>query len=146
MLKRFGEMLNRYRLFFLIAFTFLVEAVILLGVQNKELNIIELIIKNTTQLSILMLVTTFIYLFFVALLEKSDNEKSDFAEGIVTRLLTGSLVASSIPIGVSLVLCAFTDMKSIKYLSGVEISIGFIGIALMFIAVLSIYKEVVIKE
>ncbi len=88
-----------------------------------------------------MLVTTFIYLFFVALLEKSY-----FAEGILTRLLTGSLVASSIPTGISLVLCAFTDMKYIKYLSGIEISIGFIGIALMSIAVLSIYKEVVSKN
>jgi MFS family permease len=143
MLKIFGEILKRYRLFFLIAVTFLAEAVILLIVQNviQEITIIELIIKNTTQLSILMLVTTFIYLFFVALLENSDNEKSDFAEGIVTRLLTGSLVASSIPTGISLVLCAFTDMKYIKYLSGIEISIGFIGIALMFIAVLYIKKS-----
>jgi hypothetical protein len=147
MLKRFGEMLKRYRLFFLIAVTFLAEAVILLrGNVIQEITIIELIIKNTTQLSILMLVTTFIYLFFVALLENSDNEKSDFAEGIVTRLLTGSLVASSIPTGISLVLCAFTDMKSIKYLSGIEISIGFIGIALMFIVVLSIYQEIVSKN
>ena len=142
-------MSKRYRLFVLIAVTFLAEAVILLRVVPnvvQELSIIELIIKNTTQLSILLMVTTFIYLFLAALLEKSNNEESDFAEGILTRLLTGSLVASSIPTGVSLVLCAFADMKYIKYLSGVEISIGFIGIALLSIAVLSMYKEVVSKN
>jgi len=148
-------MLKRYRLFFFIAITFLVEAIILLGVVpnvEPELTIVELIIKNTTQLSILMLVTTFFYLF-VALLDlkgkisdsEKEDKKSDFA-GVLTRLLTGSLVASSIPTGVSLVLCAFADMKYIKYLSGVEISIGFIGIALLSIAVLSMYKEVVSKN
>jgi len=149
MLKIFEDMSKRYRLFVLIAVTFLAEAVILLRVVPnvvQELSIIELIIKNTTQLSILLMVTTFIYLFLAALLEKSNNEESDFAEGILTRLLTGSLVASSIPTGVSLVLCAFADMKYIKYLSGVEISIGFIGIALLSIAVLSMYKEVVSKN
>jgi len=134
-------MLKKYRLYVIITLTFLVEAVILLKfasnvVQNEELTIIELIIKNTTQLSILMLVTTFIYLSFVAI-----NEKNDFAERILTKLLTASLIGSSFPIAVSLVLCAFTDMRYIKYLSGIEISIGFIGIALVFIAVLSIYKE-----
>jgi hypothetical protein len=150
MLKIFWEMLKSYRLFVLIAVTFLVEAIILLGVvpnvvQNEKLTIIELIIKNTTQLSVLMMVTTFIYLFFVVFLEKSDNEKSDFAGG-VTRLPIGSLISSSIPIGISLILCVLTDMRYIKYLSGVEISIGFIGIALMSITVLSIYKEVVSKN
>ena len=139
-------MLKKYRLYVIITLTFLVEAVILLKfasnvVQNEELTIIELIIKNTTQLSILMLVTTFIYLSFVAI-----NEKNDFAERILTKLLTASLIGSSFPIAVSLVLCAFTDMRYIKYLSGIEISIGFIGIALVFIAVLSIYKEVVSKN
>ena len=139
-------MLKKYRLYVIITITFLVEAVILLKfasnvVQNEELTIIELIIKNTTQLSILMLVTTFIYLSFVAI-----NEKNDFAERILTKLLTASLIGSSFPIAVSLVLCAFTDMRYIKYLSGIEISIGFIGIALVFIAVLSIYKEVVSKN
>ncbi len=153
MLTRFLEMLKRYRLFFLIAVTFLVEAVILLGVvpnflQNKELAIIELIIKNTTQLSILMLGTTFFYLFFAALLDidgkisgaKKEGEKSDFA-GVLTRLLIGSFSASTIPTGVSLVLCAFTNMIYIKHLSGVEIYIAFAGISLISIAVLSTYEE-----
>jgi len=147
-------MLNKYRLFFLIAVTFLVEAVILLIVanviQNEEckLTIIELIIKNTTQLSILMLVTTFVYLFFAALLDISDSkkeakksDKSDFAGGVLTRLLIGSFSASTIPTGVSLVLCAFADMEHIKHLSGVEIYIAFAGISLMSIAVLSTYEE-----
>lgn len=150
----FWEILKRYRLFFLIAVTFFVEAVILIVVQNEELTIVELIIKNTTQLSILMLVTTFIYLFFAALLDidgkipdtkkedkKSDNEKSDFAGGVLTRLLIGSFSASTIPTGVSLVLCAFADMGYIRHLSGVEIYIAFAGISLMSIAVLSTYEE-----
>ena len=144
-------MLKRYRLFFFIAITFLVEAIILLGVVpnvEPELTIVELIIKNTTQLSILMLVTTFFYLF-VALLDlkgkisdsEKEDKKSDFA-GVLTRLLIGSFSASTIPTGVSLVLCAFIDITYIKHMSGVEIYIAFAGISMMSIAVLSIHKVV----
>ena len=151
---RFWEILKRYRLFFLIVVTFLIEALILLivvpnVVQNEKLTIIELIIKHTTQLSILMLVTSFVYLFFAALLDiedkisgsKKEEEKSDFAGGVLTRLLIGSFSASTIPTGVSLVLCAFVDMKYIRHLSGVEIYIAFAGISLLSIAVLSTYEE-----
>jgi hypothetical protein len=144
-------MLKSYRLFFLIAITFLIEALILLRivsnvVQNEELSIVELIIKNTTQLSILMMITTLIYLVFTAILEQRDNDKNDFAKELLTRMLINSFSASIIPIGISLILCAFTDIRYIKYLSGIEIAIGFIGIALMSITVLSIYREEVVSK
>ncbi|MDM8558619.1 hypothetical protein [Candidatus Parabeggiatoa sp. HSG14] len=172
---------KEYSLVFLIAVTFLAESVLYLGVlqtqeklavqnlcvlnkqdvcviekretKKPKVGVIELIIQNTTQLSIMMLATTFFYLLWDILRlkmippkkpavnsEKKNNQKNDFA-GVLTRLLIGSFGASTIPTGISLILCAFENKDYIKHLSGVEIYIAFAGISLMSIAVLSIYEE-----
>ena len=120
---------------------------------------IKLIVEKTSQLSILMLGIAFFYLLLHALVveiqwqkacqEKRETlnaesiekvlRKSDFA-GALTRLLIGSFGASTIPTGISLVLCAF-NKEYITHLSGLEIYIAFAGITLISIAVLSIYEE-----
>jgi hypothetical protein len=123
---------------------------------------VKLIAEKTTQLSILMLGIAFFYLLLNALAvkiwqqkkreekgevlnaddieEEPRKKKNDFA-GALTRLLIGSFGASTIPTGISLVLCAFKGGEYLSYLSGLEIYIAFAGITLMSIAVLSIYEE-----
>ena len=147
----FGGLIKKYSLFFYIAITFLIFSGIYLGVQEEEFGV-QLIAEKTTPLSILMLGIAFFYLLLDALLLKmtiaSKNNgdieevpnKIDFA-GALTRLLIGSFGASTIPTGISLILCAFKGKDHIKYLSGLEIYIAFAGITLMSIAVLSIYEE-----
>jgi len=162
----FTEICRKYVLFFRIAFTFVAVAGIYLGMQvvGKEGETvvefgIKLIVEKTSQLSILMLGIAFFYLLLHALIveiqwqkecqEKRETlnaesiekvlRKSDFA-GALTRLLIGSFGASTIPTGISLVLCAF-NKKYISLLSGLEIYIAFAGMTLMSIAVLSIYEE-----
>jgi hypothetical protein len=179
-LNKIRLIIKEYSLLFLIALTFILESTIYLKMKIQEpllteavsTEVIEaiiiLILKNTSQLSILMLVTTFFYLLLEAIFFKTDvqkpkqlqnestnntdesNEssvtqekkcdKNDFS-GILTRLLIGSFGASTIPTGISLTLCAFNYKKYITHLSGVEIYIAFAGISLISIAVLSIYEE-----
>lgn len=151
------EIAKKYILFFWIAFTFLIVAGIYLFFGQEENFGVKLIAEKTTQLSILMLGIAFFYLLLDALalkfvqqkkkseaLNNDDEEpslkKTDFA-GALTRLLIGSFGASTIPTGISLVLCAFKGKEHIGYLSGLEIYIAFAGITLMSIAVLSIYEE-----
>jgi len=152
------EIVKKYILFFWIAFTFLIVAGIYLGVQDEKFGV-KLLAEKTTPLSILMLGIAFFYLLLDALAlkiwqqkkkiealhndnleEGTSSRRTDFA-GALTRLLIGSFGASTIPTGISLVLCAFKGKEYIGYLSGLEIYIAFAGITLMSIAVLSIYEE-----
>lgn len=144
------EIVKQYSLLFWIGITFLIVAAMYLGIQEQNFGV-QLIAEKTTQLSIMMLIIAFLYLLLDALRlninqqkdknETSNNNKSiDFA-GALTRLLIGSFAASTIPTGISLILCAFKGEEYIKYLSGLEIYIAFAGIALISIAVLSIYEE-----
>lgn len=144
------EIAKKYSLLFFIAITFLIFAGIYLGMQEEDFGV-KLIAEKTTQLSILMLIIAFIYLLLDVLVlnineqknktEVSNNNKiTDFA-GVLTRLLIGSFGASTIPTGISLILCGFKGKEYISYLSGLEIYIAFAGITLMSIAVLSIYEE-----
>jgi formate hydrogenlyase subunit 3/multisubunit Na+/H+ antiporter MnhD subunit len=169
-------MLKKHFLFFLITVTFIVEAMalvvfelIVLPEQKEQISsIIELIVQNTTGLSILMLGTVFFYLLLdivFSLREKKKHEdkegslggdlvrnqsnfvndstkvhkdkESNFA-GALTRLLISSFSASTIPTGISLILCAFFNIELIsKYMSGVGIYIAFAGFSLISIAFLS---------
>ena len=62
-------------------------------------------------------------------------------------MLIGSLSASAIPTGLSLIVCAFYDIDLIQYMSGVEIYIAFAGISIISIAFLStLRQQVEIKE
>jgi hypothetical protein len=59
---------------------------------------------------------------------------------VLIRLLIGSLSASAIPTGLALIVCAF-DLSLISSIKGVEIYVGFAGIALIFIAILATCEE-----
>jgi len=107
-LKIVPRLIKRYPLFLLILMTFLIEAWIFIVIfrMPSDQTIVQLIIENTTKLSILMLLTAFFYLFIDALFYLEDQrsyeeshvepnkreEERDFA-GILTRLLIGSLGA-----------------------------------------------------
>jgi len=114
--------------------------------QIKEiLNfVIKQIVQHTTQSSIVVLIIVFIYLLIDIFNEKSENYiKNNLSFAcILTRLLIGSLAASAIPAGISLILCAFYDMSLIKdNMSGVEIYIAFAGISLISSMYFSLGEE-----
>jgi len=67
-LNKVRFIINEYSLLFLIALTFILESVIYLKIPAEASTqaIIILILQNTSQLSILMLATTFFYLLLEA--------------------------------------------------------------------------------
>lgn len=77
LLNKLKLIIKEYSLLFLIAVTFIVESVIYLKIPAEASTeaIIILILQNTSQLSILMLVTTFFYLLLEAVFFKTDVEK-----------------------------------------------------------------------
>lgn len=125
----------------------ILDAFIYPGIEAKikePLNlIIKQIVQHTTQSSIVVLIIVFIYLLIDIFNEKSENgikNNRSFA-CILTRLLIGSLAASAIPAGISLILCAFYDISLIKEMSGVEIYIAFAGISLISSMYFSLDEE-----
>ncbi|RKZ92236.1 MAG: hypothetical protein DRR19_04830 [Candidatus Parabeggiatoa sp. nov. 1] len=69
-----------------------------------------------------------------------QNKPLDLSR-LLTRLLIGSFSASTIPTGLSLILCALYGIKLIEHLKGVEIYIAFAGISLISITALATYEE-----
>lgn len=105
---------------------------------EKQLSI-KFVIQHTTQSSILMLSTAFVYLLINAFL-CSKKKRIDLSS-LLTRLFIGSFSASTIPTGISLILCAFYDINLIRYMSGVEIYIALAGISLIGLTALATYEE-----
>ena len=97
--------------------------------------------QQSPQFSILTLVIVFISLFlhylFCFILKNKHIDLSRF----LTRLLIGSFSASTVPTGISLILCAFEDIEPIKHMEGVEIYVAFAGISLISIAILETFEE-----
>jgi hypothetical protein len=59
----------------------------------------------------------------------------------VITVLIATLGISAIPTGISLIICAFYDMRWMQLLSGVEVYIAFAGISIIAIAFLSVSDE-----
>ena len=105
------------------------------------------IVKYTSQSTIILMVMTFIYLLlnWIGFLRKTKNQEN--LPKALIEVLIGSLSASAIPTGLSLIVCAFYDIDLIQYMSGVEIYIAFAGISIISIAFLStLRQQVEIKE
>ena len=105
---------------------------------GKQLSI-EFVVQHTTQSSIMMLGTAFIYLLVNAFL--CSKKKNIDLSSLLTRLFIGSFSASTIPTGLSLILCAFYNINLIQHMSGVEIYIALAGLSLIAITVLATYEE-----
>jgi len=121
------------------------------NVPSPLLAVFYSIVKYTSQSTIVLMIVTFIYLLinwtFVYLEEKETDKsqpedflKEDFAKPLI-EVLIGSLSASAIPTGISLIICAFYNINLIKYMLGVEIYIAFAGIAIISIAFLSTMRQ-----
>lgn len=120
--------------------------------------LLQKIVYFTTQTSIILMVIIFAYFTLVAYKryrvdsknitgsQKAQKEKQrELEEKGISRFLTEVLVASlsisAIPTGISLMICAFYDIKFIRHMSGVEIYVAFAGISILSIGFLSTLQE-----
>jgi len=120
--------------------------------------LLQKIVYFTTQTSIILMFIIFAYFTGIAYkryradsknttgLQKDQKEKQrELEEKGISRFLTEVLVASlsisAIPTGISLMICAFYDIKFIKHMSGVEIYVAFAGISILSIGFLSTLQE-----
>jgi hypothetical protein len=107
-------------------------------------NLVELattIVKNTNKLStISLLVVFFGFVFYAFLCHKKPSNEGYSA--LLTRLLIGSFTASTIPTGISLILCALIDIKLLKDMTeGLGVYIAYAGLSLISMTILLIFEE-----
>jgi len=125
------------------------------------------VVKYTSQATIILMIVTFIYLLIRWImminltrdqalpqekLPKENLEELDLPKMVVVEqkdlqtkalieVLIGSLSASAIPTGLSLIICAFYNINLIQFMLGVEIYIAFAGISIISIAFLSTMRQ-----
>jgi len=116
------------------------------GINEYVLRMFYAIVKYTSQSSIILMIVIFIHLtinWIDALREANNREtkKREYLPRALIEVLIGSLSASAIPTGISLIMCAIYDLDLIKYMSGVEIYIAFAGLSIISIAFLSTLRQ-----
>jgi len=98
-------------------------------------------VENAGNISIFIMLTVFISLLLPYLFSQFFGTKQYVnVYHILIRLLIGSLSASVVPTGLALIVCAF-DLSLISSIKGVEVYVGFAGLALIFIAILATCEE-----
>jgi len=126
------------------------------------------VVKYTSQATIILMIVTFVYLLIGWInlinlkqqidrgsldekiagsrnikedLQRIDAERKDLQTKALIEVLIGSLSASAIPTGLSLIICAFYNINLIQFMLGVEIYIAFAGISIISIAFLSTMRQ-----
>jgi len=107
------------------------------------------IVETTAQISIVTLFVVFFGFGFYAcfcskIKAKSDTEKTKtfpISSALLIRLLIVSLASSTIPTGVSLILCAFFESIKVEQMTGHEIYLAYAGLSLIFMTLIVILEE-----
>jgi len=113
------------------------------------------VVEKTTQATIILMLVVLAFLSLEVYCKyksegnnkTGENQKEENGENQKERrnnvitVLIATLGASAIPTGISLIICAFYDMKWMQFLSGVEAYIAFAGISIIAIAFLSVSDE-----
>ena len=73
----------------------------------------------------------------------SDTEKKTFFiySALLMRLLIVSFASSTIPTGISLILCALFENVHIEQMTGLEVYLAYAGLSLIFMTVIVILEE-----
>lgn len=113
--------------------------------SDSWLRIFYVLVKYTSETTIVLMVVTFIFLLirWIRALKSSSvssNPKTYQSQALI-EVLIGSLSASAIPTGLSLIACAAYDLDLIQFMSGVEIYIAFAGISIVSIGFLSTLRQ-----
>lgn len=121
--------------------------------DNYVCHILQRIVCFTAQTSVILMVSVFAWFGIAAYnkyrQKKDEEEKNkkllDLRDQDISHLLKESLMAalaiSAIPTGISLIICAFYDMKFIGYMFGVEVYIAFAGISIFAMSFFATLQE-----
>lgn len=109
--------------------------------NSSLVELATLIIRNTNKLStISLLIVFFGFCLYAFLCHKKQSDEGYSA--LLTRLLIGSFTASTIPTGISLILCALVDIKLLKDMTeGLGVYIAYAGLSLISMTILLIFEE-----
>jgi hypothetical protein len=112
-------------------------------VEIDFLEIAKAIIINTNKLSTISLLLVFFgFCLYAFLCHKKQSDEGYSA--LLTRLLIGSFTASTIPTGISLILCAVVDMEFLTQMAkgnGLGVYIAYAGLSLISMTILLIFEE-----
>jgi uncharacterized membrane protein len=104
---------------------------------KKILNqVLHQIAVNVNNLSISFLVISFIFIFIFFVVRKQEVNLS--------RISLGSIGASTIPMGLALIGCAFDNslLIDMKNNSGIELYLALAGLSLIFLSFQATFKEI----
>jgi hypothetical protein len=118
--------------------------------QNDIITVLETlakkIVEKTPLLSTVIFIVVFLgfgcYALFCSEKLNTGTEKSKIYSALLTRLLMVSFASSTVPTGISLILCALVESIKIEQMAdGLEVYFAYAGLSLIFMTVIVIFEE-----